>query len=182
MTAAQKRVEADRLLASPARFVLVDQRWYARPGPPDPLLAALRDEFHPVRGYGTVLILERGNDPAWRAFAERLRAALARGPSPADVAAWKRFVADHPDEPIGHRILGAALESSGNGAGAIDAYRRAADLDSADVTPLERGAALLAQAGRGTEARADLERARRVRDSNALREVARGLGGDGIAP
>jgi hypothetical protein len=182
MTAAQKRVEADRLLASSARFVLVDQRWYARPGPADPLLAALRGEFHPVRGYGTVLILERGNDPAWRAFAERLRVALVRGPSPADVAPGRRFAADHPNEPIGHRMLGAALESSGNGAGAIDAYHRAADVDSADVTPLERSAALLAQAGRGTEARVDLERARRVRDSNALREVARRIGGDAIAP
>ncbi len=182
MTAAQKRVEADRLLASPARFVLVDQGWYARPGPPDPLLATLRDEFHPVRGYGTLLILERGNDPAWRTFSERLRVALARGPSPADVAPWKRFADDHPDEPIAHRMLGAALESSGNGAGAIDVYHRAADLDPADATALERSAALLAQAGRGTDARIDIDRARLVRDSPALRKVARQIRGDVIAP
>jgi hypothetical protein len=49
------------------------------------------------------------------------------------------------------------------------------------VLPLERSTGLLAQAGRGAEARDDLEPARRVRDSDPLREVARRIGRDATA-
>ena len=176
MTAEQKRTEAARLLASPTRFVIVDQRWYARPGLPDPLLAALRDAFHPVRGYGTVLLLERGNDPGWLAFAERLRRALTTGPTPADVAPWRAFAEAHPDEPLAWRMLGLALQASGDAPAAIDALHRAAALDPQDALPLETTAAILAHSNRRSEAILDLRRARAVRGSDALDKLAAQLG------
>jgi len=168
MTAEQKRAEAFRLLASPTHFAIVDQRWYARPTAPDPLLAALRDEFHPVRGYGTVLLLARGNDPEWRAFAARLRRAIATGPMPADVPPWRAFATAHPDEPLAWRMLGLALQASGDAPGAIEALHRAVELDPQDARPLEITAAMLASSNRRDEAIADLRRARAVRNSDAL--------------
>jgi tetratricopeptide (TPR) repeat protein len=176
MTTEQKRAEAARLLASPTRFVIVEQSWYARPTSPNPLLAALRAEFHPVRGYGSVLILERGSDANWLAFAARLRRAITTGPTPADVAPWRAFATAHPDEPLAWRMLGLALQASGDAPGAIDELHRAAELDPQDVAPLETTAALLARMNRRKEAIADLRRARAVRSSDALDKLAAQLG------
>jgi hypothetical protein len=179
MTAAEKSVEAKRLLASPTRFVVIDQRWYARPTPPDPLLAVLRDQFHPVRGYGTVLILARGNDVSWLAFAARLRRAIATGPTPADVAPWRAFATAHPDEPLAWRMLGLGLQANGDAPGAIDALHRGVELDPQDVAPLESTTAMLARSNRREEAIADLRRARAVRSSDTLNELAAQLGVSG---
>jgi hypothetical protein len=176
MTAGQKQVEAERLLASPTRFVVVEQGWWLRGTPADPLLETLRAAFHPVRGYGSLLILERGTDAHWAAFGEILRRALARGPSAADGDAGRRFAEAHPDEPIAWWMLGLLREAGGDRAGAVDAYHRAAALDAADVAPLEKAAGLLLALGRRAEARADFERARAVRDSAALRQLAPLLG------
>lgn len=176
MSAEQKRAEAARLSASSIRFVVVDQQFYARPTPPDPLLALLRADFHPVRGYGNVLILERGNDPAWQAFAARLQRAIATGPRPADLAPWKTFAETHPDQALAWRMLGLARQASGNPGGAIEALHRAVELDPADVAPLETTAMLLARLGRRGEALDDLRRARTVRDSEAIRALAAELG------
>jgi hypothetical protein len=182
MTAAQKQAEADRLLASPTRFAIVDQRWYARPTPPDPLLLALRDEFHPVRGYGTVLVLERGNDAEWRDFAMRLQRAIASGPAPGDTESWRRFVTGHADEPLAFRMLGLSLKAAGETNGAIAALHRAVQLDPTDVSSLETTAALLASLGRRGEAVSDIARARAVRESPAIRHIETSLKRTSDAP
>jgi tetratricopeptide (TPR) repeat protein len=176
MTAAQKRVEASRLLASPARYAVVDQRWWARGGEPDPLLEMLRSAFHPARGYGSVLVLERGNDGEWRDFAQRLAATLARGPDPAQLERFRAFAETHPAEPVAWRMLAAHLQAAGDAPGAIDAWRRVAALDPADVTANEAAATLLAASGRRDEALAELARARAVRESPETRRLARALG------
>lgn len=175
MTTAQKREDAERLLASPTRFALVDQGFWARTAKPDPLLATLLAEFHPVRGYGSVLVLERGNDPAWSDFAARLRTALTRGADPADVEAWRRFAADHPDEPLAWRMLGTVLQAGGDANGAIAAYERAVALDPADVGPLEAIAQIHARRGRAGEARAAMARAAAVRESPTLQRLGAAL-------
>jgi hypothetical protein len=177
MSAERKRIEARRLLASPARFVIAEQRWYARGGTPrDPFRATLLLAFHPVRGYGSVLILERGSDPAWRGFAERLRRVLILGPRPGDLEAFERFAAAHRDEPLAWRMVAAASEADGDAAGAIDAFHRAAALDPLDVSALERSAALALALGRRDDAAADVARGRAVRDSGALRALSARLG------
>jgi hypothetical protein len=175
MTAEQKSAEAARLLASPARFMLIDQNWYARTGVADPLLAAARAEFHPVRGFGSVLILERGNDPDWTSFAAQLRSALTRGPNAAGIEPLRRFAAEHPDEPLAWRLLGTVLQARGDAAGSISALERAAALDPADPTSLEAIAQIHIQRGRSSEARAAIARAREVRDSPTLQRVSAAL-------
>lgn len=179
MTADMKQAEAERLLASPARFVLVDQGWYARPAAPDPLLRMLRAEFHPVRGYGSTIVLERGNDPAWTGFAHGLRRALATGPKASDVAPWRTFADAHPDEPLAWRMLGLALAAARDRDAAVAALHRAAALDPFDVTPLETSGALLLDAGRVEDARADVARARAVRNSPALDRLEQALARSG---
>ena len=176
LSAEQKRAQAARLLASPARFVLVDQQWWARLDARDPMLETLRSEFHPVRGYGAQLVLQRGNDPGWRAFAELLRRAIQAGPRAADIAPLRSFAAAHPDEPLVWRLLALTLEVAGMAPGAIDANHRAAELDPSDVAALESSAALLLRLRRTDEARADLERARAVRESPSSAALAQRLG------
>ncbi len=182
MTAQAKQVEAERLLASPTKFVLVDQGWYARPTTPDPLLRVLREKFHPARGYGSLLILARGNDPEWGVFASQLRRALATGPKPGDVAAWRSFAAAHPNEPLAWRMLGLALAAARDGDGAVDALHRAAALDPEDVTAWEASAGVLIETSHPDAALADLERARAVRDSPTLQRRRAQLAGQAAPP
>ena len=174
MNADEKRAEAGRLRDSDARYVIADQHWYARGGVPDPLLTLIRDEFHPVRGYGTVLVLERGSDPAWRAFGLRLRRAIAAGPNRRQLAASRQFAESHPQEPLAWRMLALAQQAAGD-ATAIASLQRAAALDPADATPLEERAAILERQGRGAEARSDLASARAIRDSEAIRALSKRL-------
>jgi tetratricopeptide (TPR) repeat protein len=176
MTAAQKRGEVERLLASPLRFAIVDQRWYAAPTEPDALLAALREHFHPVRGYGTVLVLERGNDAAWRRFAAELRSAIARGPAAFDARELERFADEHPGEPLAWRMLGLVRQAAGDPAGAIEAFEHTVALDPADVAPLETVATLRAQQGQRAAALDAVRRARATRDSATLRKIEAALG------
>jgi hypothetical protein len=171
LSAERKRGEAARLLASPARFVLVDQGWWARLDARDPMLETLRAEFHPVRGYGSLLILARGTDPEWRAFAERLRRALTAGPRAEDLSFARTFAAAHPDEPLAWRMVAFAATAAGAAPLAIEALHRTADLDPADATPLESAAQLLARTNRRDEALADIARARQIRDSETLRTL-----------
>jgi hypothetical protein len=172
LSAEEKRAEASRLLASGARYAIVDQRWSARPDASDPLLEVLRNAFHPVRGYGSVLILERGTDPEWTAFRERLEKTIARGPDPADIDAWRDFAEAHPQEPLAWRMLAIACQAGGQNAASTDALHRAAALDPADATPLESSTGLLITSRRGGEAIADLARARAVRESPETRRLA----------
>jgi len=73
-------------------------------------------------------------------------------------------------------MLGLARQASGDASGAIDALHRAAELDPQDALPLELTAAMLARGNRREEAIADLRRARAVRSSDALDELAAQLG------
>lgn len=182
MTAEQKRDEGARLLASGARFVVVDQGWYVRGPADDPLLALLRTAFHPVRGYRSVLVLERGNDPAWAAAGERIRAALGGRPDPADLDVWRDFAEAHPDEPLAFRVLAVQQEAAGDLAGAIAALSRAAALDPAEPLPLEGTARLHLALGDRAAARADLDRARAVRESPETHRLMRLLEGPDRGP
>jgi tetratricopeptide (TPR) repeat protein len=173
MSAAQKRDEGARLLASGARFVIVGQDWYARGSGDDPLLSLLRTAFHPVRGYRSVLILARGSDPAWAAAGKRIRRTIARGPDPADIEAWRAFSETHPDEPIAWRMLAAHQTAAGNGADAIESLYRAAHLDPGEALPLVIAAQMHLERGDRAAARADLERARAIRESPEIRRLTR---------
>ena len=73
-------------------------------------------------------------------------------------------------------MLGLARQASGDASGAIDALHRAAELDPQDALPLELTTAMLARSNRREEAIADLRRARAVRSSDALDELAAQLG------
>lgn len=175
MSAAQKRGEAARLLASGTRFVVVDQGWYARGTDADPLLALLRTAFHPVRGYRSVLILERGSDPDWAAAGERMRRVISRGPDPAALESWITFAKTHSQEPIAWRLLAVHQLAAGDARSARESLHRSAALDPAEATSLERAARLALDVGDRDTARSDLARARAVRESPATRRLAREL-------
>jgi hypothetical protein len=176
LSAEAKRVEAARLVASDATRVIVGQGWFARRKPTDALREALLSQFHPVRGYGSILVLARGSDADWERFTDIVRRTLVRGPSPADVAPLRVLAAQRPDEPLVWRILGHALDAAGDAGAAADAFRRAGALDLADATPFEDAAAVELRRGRLREASADLARARRVRESPATQRLARQIG------
>jgi hypothetical protein len=179
MTAEMKREEAAKLLASPARFVVVDRRWWALPDRDDPLLVMLQESFHPVRGYGSVLILERGNDGDWPEMGARLRKLIARGAVPGDAAWWRRFAEAHPDEPAAWRMLAVHEEAAGRALAAAESLERAAALDPADATAWEASARLLAAASRRDAAQNALARARAIRESPETRRLAATLSGRG---
>lgn len=182
MTAAQKQDEAAQLLSSGARFVIVDQSWYARGSADDPLLALLRSAFHPVRGYRSILILERGNDPEHAAAGERMRRAIGHGPDPRDLSFWLAFAERHPGEPLAWRLLAAHQEVAGDLPGAIASLRRTADLDPVEALPLEHAARLHLIGGDRASARAEVARARAVRESPETRRLGRALDPGASAP
>jgi hypothetical protein len=175
MSAAQKRDEGARLLASGARFVIVGQDWYARGSGDDPLLSLLRNAFHPVRGYRSVLILARGSDAEWAAASQRMRRTIGRQPDPAELEFWSAFAEQHPDEPLAWRVLAAHQEAAADLTGAIDSLGRAAALDPAEPLPLEVAARLHLTRGDRAAAREALARARAVRESPETRRLARTL-------
>jgi len=175
MSAAQKRDEGARLLASGTRFVVVDQSWYARGSDDDPLLALLRTAFRPVRGYRSVLILARGSDAGWAAASQRMRRTIGRQPVPAELDFWRAFAEQHPDEPLAWRVLAAHQEAAADLAGAIESLGRAAALDPAEPLPLEVAARLHLARGDRAAARASLARARAVRESPETRRLSRAL-------
>jgi hypothetical protein len=171
MTAAQKHEEAERLRASGARIALAEQAWYAATEPADPLRTLLQDEFRPVRSYVSMVILERDDSADARTLGAILRRTFLGRPTRADLDALRARVERAPDEPLPWKLLGALASSAGETDEALAAYRRAAALDPSDASALERAAALAIDANRRAEAAADLERARRIRESPTLRRL-----------
>ena len=168
MTAAQKREEAERLRASGARVVLAEQAWYSAAEPADPLRTMLQDEFRPVRSYVSMVVLERDDSADGRTLGAILRRTVLGRPTSADLDALRAHVEQAPDEPLPWKLLGALAASAGETDEALAAYRRAAALDPSDASALERAAALAIDADRRTEAAADLQRARGVRESPTI--------------
>jgi len=161
----QREEVVRRLLASPTRWVLAEGWWLGWPGTPDTLRRAVMDHFHPVRQYGSIVVLERDDDPRQRDLAElywRMLRARPR-PSPRDLELLNELMAAHPSEPLLPMLLGALLERVGRNDAAVEAYRTAGRLAPEDGEPWELAAAVLRREGRDEEAIADLERALAVR-------------------
>jgi tetratricopeptide (TPR) repeat protein len=175
MSAAQKEVEAARLRESAARYVIAEQAWYATDGAHDPFRELLRREFRPVRSYVSVVVLERDASPDAQRLGAILRRTFAGQPTPEDLASLREVVRERPDEPLPWKLLGSVAAAFGETDEAIDAYRRAAALDPADASSLERSATLLLQAGRSREAAGDVQRARKVRASPTTRKLEAAL-------
>jgi predicted Zn-dependent protease len=92
--------------------------------------------------------------------------------TPADLVSLRALSSAHPDEPLVWKLRGSLAAGTGSVEEAIDSLHRAHALDPADAAPLERTASLLLQEGRTAEAATDLERARSLCDSPALRDLA----------
>lgn len=171
MTDAEKREQMRRLLASRARFAVVDEQWLLWPGPPDAIRRTLRDAFHPVRWYGTSVLLERGPDPdAHRLLAIEARASYARL-APGDAAFAALYAAQRPDDPWPHEVLALVLLRQRRVPEAIAELEIAARLDPDDAAKREQIAGLLLGLGRSQEAERALEQARSVRESPTVRAL-----------
>jgi tetratricopeptide (TPR) repeat protein len=172
MTIPQKRVEAERLLASSARYALGEQYWFSTSQPEDPFRDLLATQFHPVRAYRSVVIFERGADGDTGELVAILRRMTLGTSTAADLDSLRALSSSHPDEPLVWKLRGSLAAGTGSVEEAIDSLHRAHALDPADAAPLERTAALLLQEGRTEDAATDLERARSLRDSPVLRDLA----------
>jgi hypothetical protein len=110
MSRERKRAEMQRLLASEARYAVVDREWWASRGDPSrSILGTLLSAFAPVRFYGSVAILERDPSPErlrMHAIARRIwRGRIDRG----DAGALREILRRWPDEPVPHELLGELL-------------------------------------------------------------------------
>jgi hypothetical protein len=175
MSVEQKRVEAERLAASDARYVLAEPEWFSASGPDDPFRDLLEAQFRPVRAYHSMLVLERGRKPDTAALTAILRRITIGVPRAGDLAALRAMAAADPDEPLVHKLRATLAAQAGAVDEAIEAQHRVAALDPADATALERSTALLLHQGRTAEAAADLQRARSIRESPTSRALASGV-------
>ncbi len=165
VTHARKEREMQRLLDSPARYVIVTRSWYAMPDPPEHMRAVLRRAFHPVRRYGSVFVLERGMDEPARALTDvalRLEVGIV---DPRDADILRGLALERPEWPLVHELRVPFLLRQGDAAGALAALRKAHDLDPRAATGLETAAGILLGTGRTTEARDTLREVRAVRVS-----------------
>ncbi len=177
LTDEQKQVEMEKLRASGARYAIASTVWISWHEPPDVIRRTLLEEFHPVRGYGSMLVLERNVDGRHRRVTEAYLA-LARqgGARPEQLPELEALVRDFPDEPLPWWLLGGARLSLGQAVAAADAFDRAAALDPADPSGLEMAAQALASAGQRAPAAARLRRALSVRESPRARALLEQLG------
>jgi cytochrome c-type biogenesis protein CcmH/NrfG len=135
MSAAAKRHEMERLLASDTRYALVSRSWWLqREDPERPILTALVAAFRPVRSYGSLMILERGSDRGERALCQRV---LFRRPGPNDERRLREWIARRPDEPLPWELLGRIQLAAGRWDEAASALDTANRLDPENPRPLE---------------------------------------------
>jgi predicted Zn-dependent protease len=125
-----------------------------------------------------MVILERDDDPGGRRLGSILRNIVRSRATLADVEALREIANAQPDDPLPWKLLGALAPGIGATAEGVDAWHRAAALDPGDAASLERAAELLLDAGRSAEAAVDLQRARQLRDSPAIRRSMRQLESD----
>jgi len=175
LTDVQKQVEMERLLASDARHAIVMDAWLSWHETPDRIRRTLLEEFHPVRRYGSVVVMERGSDPWERAFT-RAYVALARaGPTPGLESRLAELARGRPEEPLPWLLLGAARARLGRTGPAVHALDRAAALDPRDPTPLVLAGRTLAAAGRPRPAARRLRSALARGDDPETRALLRNL-------
>ena len=160
-----------RLLDSGTRYAIVTRSWYAMRDPPEHMRAVLLRDFHPVRRYGSVFILERGMDAPARALTDVLLRHEVGMVGPRDADILRGLVLERPEWPLPHELLVPFLLRQGDAAGALAALRKAHDLDPLAVTDLEVAASVLLGSGRMTEARDTLREVRAVRVSPNARAL-----------
>jgi hypothetical protein len=103
---ARKRRELARLLESEARHAIVGLNWLLSPDPPERVRRTLLENFHPVRVYRSVAVLERGRDETMNRLLEvQKRLALGR-PRRGDVSFVEKVTRSHPEEPYPWALLG----------------------------------------------------------------------------
>ncbi len=110
MSRERKRAEMQSLLASEARYAVVDREWWMSQGDRSgPILRALLSKFVPVRFYGSVAILERDSSPErlrMHAIASRIwKGRVGRR----DAGALREIIRRSPYEPVPHELLGELL-------------------------------------------------------------------------
>lgn len=169
LTDEQKQEELRKLRASGARYAIVDRTWFAWHEPPDPIRRALLEEFHPIRGYGEMLVLERNRDARDRRVTEAYGRLAQRGVSAERIAELEALVREFPDEPLPWSLLGFARLALDRAGPAADAFDRAAALDPVDPTALEYAAQALASIGQRAAAAERLRRAAAVRENRDAR-------------
>ena len=173
----QKEREMSRLLASPARYVFADQTWLAWPEPPDVIRRTLLTQFHPIRQYGTMTVLERGTDPADFPLGEIQRRLWIHPPTSADRTLLEQMTRTRPDEPLPWRLLGRVLAAQGQPIAGARALEEAARLDPIDPSALEEAALLRLSVGQQPLAAEDLRRALSVREQPQSRRLLEQVGG-----
>ncbi len=171
MTQAQKEREMGRLLDSRARYVIATRSWFASPRPPEHMRAVLTQEFHPIRAYESVVILERGMDEVGRALMD-VYLRVERGiVDQRDANVVRTIVHERPTWPMPQELLVNFLFREGNVEGALSALRTAYKLDPLAVVDLETAAGILLRTGRMAEARDTLLEVRAVRESPRSRAL-----------
>lgn len=168
---AEKEREMARLLEAGTRVVVADQSWLAWPDPPDAIRRTLLERFHPVRQYGSMTVLERGDEPAGRELGA-LHRRLSRGEVRAgDATALERLAAADPAAPLPRALLALPLLAANRAADAARSLEAAAALDPGNAALLETAARIWIQAGRLAPAAEDLRRALAIRESAASRAL-----------
>ena len=177
LTDAEKQEQMRRLLDSRVRVAVVDGAWLLAPGLPDAVRRTLLEAFHPVRWYGTSVVLERGADPeAHRLLAAESRATYGR-PAPGDAEQAVSYAARHPEDPWPHEVLAFVRTRQGELDAAIAELETAARLDPENASLREYQASLLLARGRKADAARALDQARAVRESPAARSLRAQLKG-----
>jgi len=175
LTEAEKEEQVRRIRDAGVRYAFVATGWLVQPAAPDALRRMLLTEFHPVRLYREMLVLERGADPD----ARQLLGILARGQSgriaPADFEAALSLASRRPDDPLAHYVLGVVGLAFQRTERALVALAEAARLDPANPAPLEQRAEVLLRSGRVADAAADIRTVLEVRASPTALELARRL-------
>jgi hypothetical protein len=168
---ARKEREMQRLLDSGTRYVIVNRAWFATFKPPEYMRTVLRQRFHPIRRYGSVLILERGMDEPSLAITDVVLRLEADIVDPRDADVLRGLIHERPAWPLPHELLVRFLMLQRDMEGAVATLRIAHELDPLAIADLEIAASILLASGRTAEARDALREVHAVRASPRSRAL-----------
>jgi len=140
MSDAMKREEMERLLRSNTRYALIDAIWWAMADVPGPIRETLRENFRPVRHFGSIVVLERDASAGARALAGIQRRSIMGHPTPGDLGFLREIARTRPDDPLVADLIGVVLDHQHRYPDAIRAFETAHRLDPSNPRPLELAA------------------------------------------
>ena len=133
MSGQRKRTEMQRLLASEARYAVVDRAWWAAWfGRTTPIRSAVFAAFVPVRLYGAVAILERDSSSERLGMRKIARRIWQHRTRPGDADALRKILRNWPYEPVPHELLGELLFEQRKFRAAAASLEAASRLDPAN--------------------------------------------------